>query len=86
MKWFISGGLVLILVGSLAWRFIYGDVFSRTVRAQLKPGMTTHEVAKILGPPASTVSGSWVYKRPLMCHWVIVYFDDSGRLTAAVDD
>jgi hypothetical protein len=86
MKWFFASGFVLILLGVLVWRFTYGEVFSDAVRARLKPGMTTNEVTAILGPPSSVSSGHWVYTRPLMYDVGLVFFDDSGRVTSAVND
>ncbi len=86
MKWFLAGGLIVILLGFMVWRFMYGEVFSDAMRARLKPGMTTNEVTAILGPPSSVSSGHWVYTRPLMYNVGLVFFDNSGHLTSAVND
>ena len=86
MKWFFAGGCALILVGFLVWRFTYAEVFSPRVRARLKPGMTTNEVSAILGLPASVSGGHWVYTRALMYNVGLVFFDESGHLTSAVND
>jgi hypothetical protein len=86
MKWFFGIGSALILVGFLVWRFIYGEVFSATLRARLKPGITTNEVRAIIGPPSSVSRGHWVYTRPLMYNVGLVFFDDSGHLTSAIND
>ena len=86
MKWFIPSGFVLILLGFLVWRFMYGEVFSSAVRARLKPGMTTSEVVAILGPPSSGSSGRWVYSLPFLYNVGLVFFHDSGHLTSAIND
>ena len=55
-------------------------------RVRLKPGITTNEVTAIIGPPSSVSSGHWVYTRPLMYNVGLVFFDDSGHLTSAIND
>lgn len=86
MKWFLASSFVVILLGFMVWRCMYGEVFSDAMCARLKCGMTTNEVTAILGPPSSVLSGHWVYTRPLMYNVGLVFFDDSGHLTSAVND
>jgi hypothetical protein len=85
MKWFSIGGCVLILIGFVVWRLGCSEVFSPDVLARLKPGMTTNEVAAVVGPPTSASNGHWVYQRPLMFNVGIVDFD-SNRLVRAYND
>ena len=67
-------------------------MFSDTIRARLKPGMTTNEVMAILGPPSTVDSGhkeyiQWVYIRPLLLFKVgLVYFDAEGHMQQAFND
>jgi len=88
MKHFITGGItfLLLLVVFVVWRFMYGEVFSDAVRVRLKPGMTTNEVISILGPPSWMTSRQWEYTRPLMFNGGLVFFDDSGHFTQAIND
>lgn len=78
----VLGLLVLAIL-----RHMYGEVFSDSIRSQLKVGMTTNEVRAILGPPSSiSPSGHCVYIKPLMYNVGLVYFDDSGHFTSAIND
>ena len=83
----ISVVVALLLVSFAVWRFIYGEVFSDALRARLKPGMTTNEVVAVLGPPRQVMpAGHWVYTRAFMYNVGLVFFDESGHMTSAVND
>lgn len=87
MKWFAVTGLAAaVMLSFIVWRFAFGEVFSPALRGSLKPGMTTNQVLAILGPPSAVSNGDWIYTRPLMFNVGLVFFDDSGHLTSAVND
>jgi outer membrane protein assembly factor BamE (lipoprotein component of BamABCDE complex) len=92
MKFLLTGFALLVLLALLGWRYNQGEVFSASVRVRLKPGMTTNEVAAILGRPASVDAGHkeytrWVYTRPLLLFKIgLVDFDASGCLQQAYND
>ena len=64
------------LRSGISWLYLLAHVLCRGVSqsllAQLKPGMTTNEVAAILGPPTSTSPGKWYYQRFLMVNVGVV--------------
>jgi outer membrane protein assembly factor BamE (lipoprotein component of BamABCDE complex) len=78
--------IMALLVALAAWRFMYGEVFSDSIRARLRPGMTTNEVVAILGPPSWSSSGHWEYTRPFMGNVGLVFFDESGHFRQAIND
>jgi hypothetical protein len=88
MKWMISVVACVFLVGCvLGWRYLADDIISEQALARLKPGLSTNEVAAILGPPTKLwVHGEWIYERPLKRQVGIVTFDSSGRLQSAIND
>ena len=87
---FIFFGVVLGLIAGLLFstyrRYSYGEVFSDSDFARLKPGMTTNDVMAILGPPSGTSSGHWEYNRFLMYNVGLVFFDETGLFTKAIND
>lgn len=77
---------MLLLIGFLGWQYLSTEIFSQATLARLTPGLTTNQVAAILGPPSQVLHGNWVYERPLKRQVGLVYFDYSGKLEKAFND
>src|SRR4051812_32378749 len=71
-------GVPLVGFGGLMWNF-NRPPFDLAKLRDLRPGMSQHEVERLLGKPNGTDKSSWHYSRPLAWPIVHVYFDAVGR-------
>lgn len=74
-------GAVVVWAVALAWLLwhLQRPPVDLALLDLLRPGMSTHEVHQILGPPKTKRETEWVYAKPLSWPIVYVYFDEQQR-------
>ena len=77
---------LLVITAGVAWVLAaalncLGPIRPHSTIARIQNGMTQSEVGQILGPPdGNTSSNSWSYERFMTPGWLVVHFDESGRV------
>ena len=82
MRWLLAIIALLLAIGFILWwQWWYGEPVSRAALGRLAPGMTSNVVVSVLGQPLRcNTNGEWVYSRRFTYNYLLVSFDEQGRL------